>query len=59
MTTVYEAFRKTVELYPENSCLAVPARPQREYLAEGIDLTYRQVHDEVLKLADAYRKDRT
>lgn len=54
MKTIYEAFRFAAERYPSHGCISVPPRPGRDYAADGLELTYAEAHDIVLRLSAAY-----
>src|SRR6185503_15035723 len=54
MNTVFEAFVATAETAPGHAFLAVPPAPGRAYHPDGVELTYGQVHAEVLRLRQRY-----
>jgi len=54
MNTLYEAFCKTAETYPEHAFLCVPPLKKRNYYPDGIEFTYRQVADQVDRIMQTY-----
>jgi crotonobetaine/carnitine-CoA ligase len=52
--TVWEAFSATAEAAPDHPFLAAPPAPGRAYHPDGIELTYRQVRAEALRLGERY-----
>lgn len=52
--TVYQAFLRSAERWPENDFLAVPSMPGRGYHAAGVAFTYSEVRAEVARLKQRY-----
>jgi crotonobetaine/carnitine-CoA ligase len=52
--TVFEAFVETARNAPDNVFLCAPPAAGRAYHPGGIELTYRQVHEAVTTMRDAY-----
>lgn len=53
-SSVYAAFIATASQHPDKSFLAVPARADRTYWPEGLELTYSEVQQKVEHLRDCY-----
>jgi acyl-CoA synthetase (AMP-forming)/AMP-acid ligase II len=47
VSTVYEAFAATTAAHPNNAFLCVPSRSGRDWLPQGLELTFDQVTSEV------------
>ncbi|MPM12469.1 Crotonobetaine/carnitine--CoA ligase [bioreactor metagenome] len=54
-TTIGQALAAAVERYGDNSLLAVPANPQRDYAPDGLELSYRDAGAQIAALAERYR----
>ena len=54
MKTVFDAFMATAAAAPDHAFLCAPPAPGRAYHPEGIELTYAQVREEVVRLREAY-----
>jgi acyl-CoA synthetase (AMP-forming)/AMP-acid ligase II len=52
--TVFDAFMATAAAAPDHAFLCAPPAPGRAYHPDGIELTYAQVREEVLRLREAY-----
>ncbi len=52
--TVYGAFSRSAERWPENDFLAVPSMPGRGYHEAGIAFTYAEIQLEVERLKQRY-----
>jgi crotonobetaine/carnitine-CoA ligase len=52
--TVFEAFVETARNAPDNVFLCAPPAAGRAYHPDGVELTYRQVHEAVRTMRDAY-----
>ncbi len=55
MNTLYEAFLKSADKYPENDFLCVPPLAKRHYYPEGVSFSYYGVRQRVEKLIEAYK----
>ena len=55
-STIPEAFRRTVERWPDRPFLAVPAAPGRGYLEDGFEMSYAGAARAVAALAARYRE---
>lgn len=55
-STVTDAFRDAARQRPGNECLRVPRSPGREYLRDGLSMSYAEAASEVDRLADRYRE---
>src|SRR5262249_22822873 len=54
--TVFGAFMATAERWPANAFLCVPAAPGRAYHPEGVELSYGQAREAVLRLRESYAR---
>ncbi|MGF7158706.1 crotonobetaine/carnitine-CoA ligase [Rhodoligotrophos appendicifer] len=54
--TVYDAFVAVAQATPDAPCLAVPSRPGRPYLPDGMEESYAAVRRKVDILRDAYAR---
>ena len=54
--TIAEAFRQTVDHYPDNAFIAVPSMQGRGYLDDGAELTYSGAAQAMDALEDRYRE---
>ncbi len=54
METVAQAFAKTAAENPDRPCIQVPARPGRDYAAEGLDWSYGEVREMAATLRQSY-----
>ena len=52
--TVFDAFMATAQAAPDNVFLCAPPAAGRAYHPDGVELTYGQTRDAVLKLRDGY-----
>ena len=52
--TVYQAFRRTAEAYPDNAFLCAPALPGRDYHPDGVEFSYGAALDPVERLKATY-----
>jgi acyl-CoA synthetase (AMP-forming)/AMP-acid ligase II len=52
--TVFDAFMATAEAAPDHAFLCAPPAPGRAYHPQGIELTYAQAREEVVRLHEAY-----
>ncbi|KQP05313.1 AMP-binding protein [Pseudorhodoferax sp. Leaf265] len=52
--TLHQALAAAAQAYGATSLLAIPANPQRGYLPEGLELSFAQMHAEVVALAARY-----
>jgi acyl-CoA synthetase (AMP-forming)/AMP-acid ligase II len=55
-STVTDAFRDAVRQLPGNECLRVPRSPGRDYLPDGLSMTYAETAREVDRLRARYRE---
>ena len=53
--TVYQAFLKSADRWPDNGFLAAPAMPGRDYHPGGIEYTYAELRARIGPLAARYR----
>ncbi|WP_169544839.1 AMP-binding protein [Sneathiella aquimaris] len=56
MQTVYEAFCRSVELYPQNAFLCVPPLEGRSYNPEGVEITYAEAAVAVDEIRATYTR---
>jgi len=56
MDTLYEAFQKSAETYPNNAFLCVPSLKNRDYYPEGREFTYSEIAEQVERIKQAYSK---
>jgi acyl-CoA synthetase (AMP-forming)/AMP-acid ligase II len=56
MNSLYEAFLKSAEKYPDQDFIAVPPLPTRSYYQDGITFSYSEVADKVEELIDVYKR---
>jgi crotonobetaine/carnitine-CoA ligase len=54
-TTVFEAFLTTAEVAPGRPFLCAPPAPDRAYHPAGVEFTYAQTKERVLRLREVYR----
>ena len=54
-TTIGQALQAAIARYADNSLLAVPANPQRNYAPEGLELSYRDAGQHIAALARHYQ----
>lgn len=54
-TTIGQALQAAIARYADNSLLAVPANPQRNYAPEGLELSYRDAGQHIAALARLYQ----
>ena len=54
MDTVFAAFMATAATAPDHAFLCAPPAPGRAYHPDGVEITYAQARDEVLRLRAAY-----
>lgn len=54
-STIAQVLQAAVERYADHSLIAVPANPNRAYLPQGAEFSYRQVGELVAALAQRYR----
>ncbi|WP_326539381.1 AMP-binding protein [Pseudorhodoferax sp.] len=52
--TLHQALAAAAQAYGARSLLAIPANPQRDYLADGLELSFAQMHAQVSALAARY-----
>ncbi|HZP36728.1 MAG TPA: AMP-binding protein [Methylomirabilota bacterium] len=55
MNTVFEAFMATAAAAPDHAFLCATPAPGRAYHPDGIEYTYAQVREQVLRLREQYR----
>ena len=53
--TISDFWSEAVGKWPERPFLAVPPNPDRSYLPDGVEITYRDADRDIKSLADAYR----
>lgn len=53
--TISDLWSEAVEMWPQSPFLAVPPNPDRNYLPDGIEITYHDADRDIRCLADAYR----
>lgn len=53
-TTIGEALQAAVARYADNSLLAVPANPRRDYAPNGVEISYREAGAQIAALAKLY-----
>jgi len=53
-TTVHDLLRQVRDVYHDRPLIAVPARADRDYLPQGIEISYRQAVDQAESLARQY-----
>ena len=53
-TTIGEALQAAVARYADNSLLAVPANPRRDYAQDGVEISYREAGAQIATLAKLY-----
>jgi acyl-CoA synthetase (AMP-forming)/AMP-acid ligase II len=56
MRTVFEAFRTTVERYPDKPFLCLPARQGRSYHPAGAEFTYGEINTRAGELVSVYER---
>ena len=54
MNSVFEVFQATAGRCPDAPFLCVPARPTRDYFAEGAEFSYRWMLEQALQTAQCY-----
>lgn len=54
METLYEAFLKTAEIYPDNAFLCVPPLKGRSYYEKGMEITYSQAARQIEDIRQYY-----
>ena len=54
MSTVFDAFMQTAAAHPDSAFLCAPPAPGRAYHPDGVELTFAQTCDEVLRLRELY-----
>jgi crotonobetaine/carnitine-CoA ligase len=54
-TTIGDAFLAAAQRYCDRPFLAVPANDNRSYYPQGVEFTYADVREQVLRLIEAYR----
>ena len=52
--TIFRRFERSVEKYPDNPFLHIPAQASRRYCASAIDFTYGELMDQISVLIDKY-----
>lgn len=55
METLWGALEWAVATYSDKPFLCIPERAEREYLPEGAEYTFAEIHAEALALSEAYR----
>jgi crotonobetaine/carnitine-CoA ligase len=55
MNTVFAALRATAERHPANAWLCVPAKADRDYAPDGVEITYGDALIRISALAQRYR----
>ena len=53
-TTVHEAFEASARRWPDQPMMMVPASPERDYLPDGLTLSYREAAERVAALRALY-----
>ena len=54
--TLYDSFKRTVKLYPNNFALRVPKKKDRKYYTDGFEITWKELNIEVDKLIKLYKQ---
>ncbi len=55
METLWDALEWAVAAHGDKPFLCIPARAEREYLPEGAEYSFAEIHAEALVLSEAYR----
>ena len=53
-TTIGQALQAAVQRYADNSLLAVPSNPRRDYAQDGVEISYREAGTQIAALAKLY-----